>query len=247
VSGLAHYFEAEGIPTVLISLIREHTMRMKSPRGLAVPFELGRPFGAPNEPDFQRRVLKEALKLLERTDGPILEDFPDTPPGPPADMEGWSCPVNLAPPPADLSDLEQFLADLKTEIGLLQPWYAESVKSAGGRKLNGQFDMAPDAIAEFLVSALGDELPECPVADLPLPRAFKLSTDELKYFYFQAALARPGTITDVQLGDWFFGDTLAGKLFFQLKAHFADHELDALKGFSAMQLIPYHQHHRITR
>jgi len=181
VSGLAHYFEGAGIATTLISLIRDHTMRMKSPRGLAVPFELGRPFGAPNEPDFQRRVLKSALDLLERMDGPVLEDFPDTPPGPPADMEGWSCPVNLAPPPAELSEGAQLAADLKAEIGLLSPWYAQSVAASGGRKLTGQLDLAPDAIAEFLAASLGDPLPDSPVADLPIHRALKLSSDELKF------------------------------------------------------------------
>jgi len=31
-----------------------------------VPFELGRPFGAPDEPDFQRRVLRDLLGLLAR-------------------------------------------------------------------------------------------------------------------------------------------------------------------------------------
>ena len=67
-SGLAHYIEAEGIPTTSISLVRKHSEEMKPPRALAVPFELGRPFGAPNEPDFQRRVLRAVLDLLERTD-----------------------------------------------------------------------------------------------------------------------------------------------------------------------------------
>ena len=80
--GLAHYIDAAGVPTVVISLIRRHTEVMKPPRGLFMPFELGRPFGAANEPGFQRRVLLDALKLLERKDGPILEDSPDTPPDP---------------------------------------------------------------------------------------------------------------------------------------------------------------------
>ena len=48
---------------------------MKPPRALAVPFELGRPFGAPNEVEFQRKVLHNCLELLERESGPVLEDF----------------------------------------------------------------------------------------------------------------------------------------------------------------------------
>jgi hypothetical protein len=58
VGGLAHFIEREGIPTTQISLIRIHTEQIKPPRALSVPFELGRPFGAPNEPAFQRRPVK---------------------------------------------------------------------------------------------------------------------------------------------------------------------------------------------
>ena len=61
--GLAHVIEGEGIATTHISLIREHTERMKPPRALAVKFELGRPFGAPNLSDFLRSVLHECLGL----------------------------------------------------------------------------------------------------------------------------------------------------------------------------------------
>lgn len=245
-SGLAHYFEGAGIATTLISLIPEHTRRMQSPRGLAVPFELGRPFGAPNQPDFQRRVLQAALALLERTAGPLLEYFPEQPPGPPADMEGWSCPVNLAPPPANLSAGAQLTADLKAEIGLLGPWYAEAVKAAGGRKLTGQFPLAPDAIAEFLAASLDDPLPASPVPDLPFHRALKLSSDELKFFYIQAALARPGAITDVEMGNWFYGETLAGKLYFSLAAKFEASDEPPLKALGERQLIPAHQRFRMA-
>ena len=73
--------------------MRENTEQMQLPRFLWVPFELGRPFGAPGEPDFQRRVLIAALALLERDDGPvILEDFPDEAPvaKTSCDGESWS-------------------------------------------------------------------------------------------------------------------------------------------------------------
>ena len=71
----SHFLEDEGIATTGISLVRINTEQMELPRFLWVPFELGRPFGAPHEPDFQRRVLRAALRLLERWDGPaILED-----------------------------------------------------------------------------------------------------------------------------------------------------------------------------
>ena len=63
---LGHYIEREGVPTAQVSLIREQTAAIKPPRALWVPFMLGRPFGAPGEPPFQRRVLRARLSLLER-------------------------------------------------------------------------------------------------------------------------------------------------------------------------------------
>ncbi len=41
-SGLAHYFEDKGLATVIISLVRKHTILIRPPRALWVPFELGR-------------------------------------------------------------------------------------------------------------------------------------------------------------------------------------------------------------
>ena len=61
VGGLAHYFEDEGLSTTQISLIRVHTERIQPPRALWVPFDLGRPIGAPDNPDFQTRVVRAAL------------------------------------------------------------------------------------------------------------------------------------------------------------------------------------------
>ena len=89
----SHFLEDEGIATTGISLVRVNTEQMQLPRFLWVPFELGRPFGAPNEPDFQRRVLRSALELLERSDGPvILEDFPDDAPTAEDTGAGWTGP-----------------------------------------------------------------------------------------------------------------------------------------------------------
>ncbi len=97
---LAHYLESEGIPTTQISLIREHTETIRPPRALWVPFELGRPLGAPENPAFQRRVLLSALELLEAIQGPVLADFPDEAPediaGSGEGQEGWSCPVSFS-------------------------------------------------------------------------------------------------------------------------------------------------------
>ena len=128
---MSHYLESEGVPTSGISLIREHTEQMQLPRFLSVPFELGRPFGAPNEPDFQRRVLRTTLELLERDDGPVvLEDFPDDAPAhtPGEDEAGWVCPVTFHPPSEVRPGL--VVATLE-EMGRLAPWHVHYVERRG--------------------------------------------------------------------------------------------------------------------
>ncbi|MEL0143970.1 MAG: selenoprotein B, partial [Alphaproteobacteria bacterium] len=149
-SGLAHILESEGIATVAIALIRKHAEDMKPPRALAVPFELGRPLGAPNEPDFQRRVLRTLLELLAKESGPVLEDFPDEPPGAASDMEGWACPVNFAAPVDDLSDEDLIRQALLQEISLLKPWYEESKQTRGGRTNFGISGKTPEEIAAYI-------------------------------------------------------------------------------------------------
>ena len=233
--------ERAGLPTTQISLIRKHTEGLRPPRALYVPFELGRPFGAPNEPDFQRRVLLESLKLLERSDGPFIEDFPDAPPGGAAseeDREGWTCPINLAAPQNDLSDAEQLALDLKQEATLLRPWYDESVKNFNGRRLDGLTDYSIDEIVDFLVSFVDNPAIESFMPDQPIGRALKLTADDLKHFYFQAAMARPGNISDVQLGDWFYGETLAGKLFIKIRELCLSHEVEAMQTIGRTNFVP---------
>jgi hypothetical protein len=53
VSALGHYLEEEGIATVAVVLIQPQAENTKPPRALWVPFELGRPFGPPNDPAWQ--------------------------------------------------------------------------------------------------------------------------------------------------------------------------------------------------
>lgn len=74
VSLIAAELERRGIATTSVSLLREITEKMRPPRALFVPFPLGYPLGAPHDAELQRRVIAQALSLLEREGpGPILE------------------------------------------------------------------------------------------------------------------------------------------------------------------------------
>jgi hypothetical protein len=67
--------ELAGIATVSISLLREITEIIRSPRSLFVPYPLGYPLGRPNDPSLQHRIIASALSLLTRRDVPVLVDF----------------------------------------------------------------------------------------------------------------------------------------------------------------------------
>lgn len=57
--------EAEGIPTISISLNRTITEQVRPPRVLLVGFPLGHPMGNPFDEKLQRQVLMDGLKYLK--------------------------------------------------------------------------------------------------------------------------------------------------------------------------------------
>ena len=62
--------EAEGIPTISISLSRTITEKVKPPRALLVPFPLGHPMGNPFDSKIQRQILMGGLKWLKEIEKP---------------------------------------------------------------------------------------------------------------------------------------------------------------------------------
>ena len=59
------------------------------PRALWVPFPLGRPLGAIDDPEFQKDVLKAAFDLLHTAVEPTIENYPNAAPNT-ATVEDWA-------------------------------------------------------------------------------------------------------------------------------------------------------------
>ncbi len=60
-----------GLPTVLITLRPQNSLEMGPPRAVhPVGFLLGDCLGGPNQPDLQRRVLRDALRRWESREEP---------------------------------------------------------------------------------------------------------------------------------------------------------------------------------
>jgi len=69
--------EEAGIPTVLVSTGRDLSAQVLAPRTVFVNFPMGNPFGRPFDVVQQRRILVDALHVLESVEvGGELIDLP---------------------------------------------------------------------------------------------------------------------------------------------------------------------------
>jgi hypothetical protein len=198
VSGLAHYFEDEGLATVIVALVREHAEVMRPPRTLWVPFELGRPFGAPYDNGLQTRVLRAALGLLNKPGpGPLLEDYLEEAPYPQG-QDGWQFPGKL--------DNSSLLA----EAASIHPFW-EQARHRHGRSTVGVSGLEPQAATEYVARYHSkDPLPN-PKGMATISRA-RFAVDDIKAYYLEAATAREGHPSSHQLNEWFWEQTLAGEM-----------------------------------
>jgi hypothetical protein len=244
VGGLAHYIEEAGVATTQISLVRIHTEAIQPPRALWVPFELGRPFGTPDKPDFQKRILTAALKLLEADSGPLLEDYPEDAPAHQGEEEGWTCPINISLPAEELSGADAIEAALKDEVGQLSAWYDRALEKRGGRTTVGVSGLEIDQIVKLVADLFRKGTPDSPSDDLSLTDAIKLGTEDLKAFYTEAASAQPGDAAGAQLVDWYWGDTTAGETILKLRTICAEDDDPKMQLLGNVLLVPTTQRHR---
>ena len=231
--------EERGVATVAIGLVRSHMEKTGGPRGLWVPFPLGRPLGEPGDPAFQKRVLRAALSLLEREAGAaVLEDFGLDAPGQ-AERAGWSPPFALPAPsePSEPSEPAAWAAALRKEMALVQPW-AERAQARFGRTTVGVSAQSPEAWPAYAASFLAGELPD-PPTPLPSPGlALRFLADDLKAYYMEAAQADGGAPSNNQINEWLFRKTLAGRFLIALRRCSLASENSALKAAGGRFLVP---------
>jgi hypothetical protein len=187
VSALGHYLEEEGIATVAVVLIRPQAENTKPPRALWVPFELGRPFGPPNDPAFQKRVILVALGMLVEDGGPVrIIDFPDDDPRARPDP-AWQPP--FMPAAVANGSAESLASRLEAEILLLQGahrrWMAQHGRSSVG--LSG---FAIGDCARYVADWLRGKAPPSPRDGFSAPLILRFAVDDLKAYGLEAAGAR---------------------------------------------------------
>ena len=157
-------------------------------------------------------MISAALGLLERPDGPVLEDYPeDAPTGAAASDadEGWACPVSFAQPKADAP--KTFAARLQAEIAQLKTWH-EAWKRRKGFSTVGAAGAEIEALAAYLGQFADGDPVASPVAAAQPADGMKLAINDLMTFYQEAANAQPGAVGgSQQVSDWFWGETVAGE------------------------------------
>jgi hypothetical protein len=206
--------------------VREHTEIVRPPRALWVTFELGRPLGIPDQPSFQRRVVKAALELLERTDGPLIADYPEDV-NASADFSGWACPINLAGHAVD---------SLAAEIDRLAVWHDRAV-AARGRTTVGVSGLDMAAAGSLVMQALTGALPPA--------QQLKEAIDDLCAFYLEAASAFPDPGSSETRKTWFWEETRLARAMLDLQPRLAASDDQQHKILGNLTLIPARERHRL--
>lgn len=202
-------------------------------------FELGRPLGIPNDAAFQRMVLLACLRLFDKKEGPVLEDFGEDIPTTPSQADnGAACPINFAQHQnIDRTKTEELTLALKGEILQLRPWYDLALKK-NGRTTVGVSGIALGELADF-VGAFLTGLPSNPREDITLTETLKLAVDDLKAFYSEAMASQPGQPpSSAMLSKWFWHETTAGQVLYEIQdvcLHSTDNMMQVL---GQLLLIP---------
>jgi hypothetical protein len=202
---LARVFEDHGLSTVALVSVRGVAERLPPPRALYCEFPLGRPLGRPDDPDFQHEVLRRALALLDRADGPVLEDHPTVVE---SDAQPLACPM---PPRYDAA-----VPEAVDEARGLRHAYDRTVARRGvtslGRVLSA--DQVPEALDVLARVAGGEDWKTAGFVGDPVQTCHDIRT-----YYEEAAHSLVDGAPDAGQGEaWFYEQTAAGRTLLAARA-----------------------------
>jgi hypothetical protein len=220
---VARRLEEAGLVTVGISLIREHTEKLKPPRALWVPFPFGLPLGHPDDVTEQRAVLDAVLALLDEPEVPVLRDFAgELAPG----ETGTSIQASTVEPSA----VPLALAD---EVTMMRRYW-EQWSDRSGRTAVGLSGVPPvkfRGVVRFLEAGVKGEdrdLPELRGTSRPL--FIRYCADDLRVLYLEARLVMKPGEEQADTQRWFWGDTALGSFLRTLRDVMNDSDDELMRG-----------------
>jgi hypothetical protein len=155
----------------------------------------------------------------------VLEDYPEDAPPAEGEITTLSCPVDFGQPDVELTETEKLCSAFIKEMTSLRPWYDLAVKKRG-RTTVGVSKVDLDGLGDF--------------DDISLHFTLNLATDDLKAYYFEAITAQPGqeSPSSQVLSDWFYDETMAGKVLFALRDRANEGEDTMMKMLGNVLIIP---------
>jgi hypothetical protein len=194
--------------TVALSLVREHTEKVKPPRAVFVPFPLGLPVGHPGDSAEQQRVLDLAFSTLGASNGPVLVDYHDEA----AAQEAGS--------PLQASEVEVGVAartvDFATEVTLMRRYWEQRVAETGrsGVGLSGIPPQRFRGIVRFLETYLSDPSEDMPerAAETPIPLFIRNCVEDLRVMYAEARMQTHPLESSIDRQRWILSETAFGRL-----------------------------------
>ena len=204
---LARVLEEHGLATTSISLVREHTEKVKPPRALFVPFPFGHPLGDADNAELQTRVMRAAFALLDVPSGPVLVDYPED---------------SFAEQDLNLAQAASVAApsappDIAFELTTLRPYYEQWVQAHAGRSavgLTGVEQRRFRGLVRLLEAYANDREADVPERnhEVPLPQFLRWSADDLKAFYLEARMQQKPRASFQELNDWLWSETALSNL-----------------------------------
>lgn len=212
-----------------------------------VTFPLGRPLGTPNNPAFQRDVLKHALSLLEYPSGPVLEDYPHDAVDTDVETVPLACPINFTTRLDTPTNKEKLLQSLQAEISVMQTWYDIACEK-NCRSTAGISGLAPKEIARLYFDFIADDIDKNELNGKKFPALLRMAAEDLKAFYLEAVSAQPGQPTDAQtLSDWFWGETHAAVVINEVRKSCLNYEAKDMILAGNLHLVPRNQMYRFEK
>jgi len=235
VCGLAHIFENQGFSTVLVGFVKEHIEAIKPPRALWLNFPMGRPLGKPNNPEYQKKVIRSAFNLFQKRLGPILEDFEDIIPVKCGRMS-YALPVELVFKVSQLGDIDELVKEVQIETSNLIPDYIKA-KNKFSRTTVGASEMQISELVPYIGEFAKGKKPKSPRKGLPSIPQLKLVVEDLNAIYTETRFYRD-KIDDFEfLGKWFWEETKAGKLLLAVEAVSLESNDPVLRQIASMSLL----------
>ena len=200
---LARVFEATNLSTVQITLLKEHTEKVRPPRALFCDFPYGLALGKPNDDAFQHRVLAAAFSLLDRESGPVLEEFPE-------EIVAATAPSAQSAPSAERP------VDTAFELTGLRGYYTQFVERHGRTAVG--LSGVPQTRFRGIVRQLERYVTDGSLDGVEYPEGvsalqyLRYVCDDLKAFYREAYLAQHPDADGARVEAWLWHETAMGDL-----------------------------------